>query len=55
MPLTAHLLSYQVADFGLSVEMEGQNTHVSGLHSGTFTHMAPEVLIEGRQSKAADV
>uniref|UniRef100_A0A7S3VTM3 Protein kinase domain-containing protein n=1 Tax=Dunaliella tertiolecta TaxID=3047 RepID=A0A7S3VTM3_DUNTE len=45
----------KVSDFGLSVRMENMETHVSSLFQGTLTHMAPEVLLEGRVSKAADV
>ena len=30
-------------------------THVSSLFQGTQSHMAPEVLMEGKQSMAADV
>lgn len=35
--------------------METTDTHVSGMFQGTLTHMSPEVLLEGRVSKAADV
>mmetsp|Transcript_26003 Transcript_26003/g.72832 ORF Transcript_26003/g.72832 Transcript_26003/m.72832 type:complete len:214 (+) Transcript_26003:510-1151(+) len=35
--------------------MDQGQTHVSGMHAGTITHMAPEVLTSGRLSKAADV
>ena len=45
----------KIADFGLSVKMDAQDTHVSRLYHGTLTHMAPEVLLMGHQSKAADV
>ncbi len=45
----------KLADFGLSVKMGGNETHVSSLCQGTLTHMAPEVLLSGRQSKASDV
>mmetsp|Transcript_4672 Transcript_4672/g.14117 ORF Transcript_4672/g.14117 Transcript_4672/m.14117 type:complete len:888 (-) Transcript_4672:1869-4532(-) len=45
----------KVADFGLSVRMEHSETHMSDLFQGTVTHMAPEILLEGRVSKAADV
>ncbi len=34
---------------------ESAVTHVSSMFQGTITHMAPEVLMEGKQSKAADV
>ncbi|KAG2500646.1 hypothetical protein HYH03_001413 [Edaphochlamys debaryana] len=45
----------KVADFGLSTRMEHQETHLSSCFQGTLTHMAPEVMLEGRISKAADV
>ncbi|KAG2453178.1 hypothetical protein HYH02_002502 [Chlamydomonas schloesseri] len=45
----------KVADFGLSTRMERTETHLSGCFQGTLTHMAPEVMLEGRISKAADV
>ena len=43
----------KVADFGLSVKMDQAigETHVVGMHQGTISHMAPEALTEGRQSK----
>jgi serine/threonine protein kinase len=45
----------KIADFGLSVQMNLTETHVSGLYQGTLSHMAPEVLVNGMQSAAADV
>lgn len=45
----------KVADFGLSVRLDGGQTHLSSMFQGTMTHMAPEVLMEGRASKAADM
>ncbi|PNH06725.1 Mitogen-activated protein kinase kinase kinase 11 [Tetrabaena socialis] len=46
----------KVADFGLSVKMDtAEQTHMSGIYQGTLTHMAPEVMLLGRISKAADV
>ncbi|GAX77878.1 hypothetical protein CEUSTIGMA_g5320.t1 [Chlamydomonas eustigma] len=45
----------KVADFGLSVKMDRTETHVSKCFQGTLTHMAPEMLLSGHQSKAADV
>ena len=45
----------KVADFGLSVQMNTAETHISGLYQGTLTHMAPETLLGGVQSTAADV
>ena len=43
------------ADFGLSIKLDARATHVSNLFQGTVTHMAPEVLMEGKTSKSADV
>ena len=45
----------KVMDFGLSIKLDSKATHVSNLFQGTVTHMAPEVLMEGKQSKSADV
>ncbi|KAG2490227.1 hypothetical protein HYH03_011352 [Edaphochlamys debaryana] len=46
----------KVADFGLSLKMDrDEQTHMSGMYQGTLTHMAPELLLHGRMSKAADV
>ncbi|WIA33746.1 hypothetical protein OEZ86_006861 [Tetradesmus obliquus] len=44
----------KVADFGLAVKLELNHTHVSAFQ-GTMSHMAPEVMLQGRISKAADV
>ncbi|WIA23479.1 hypothetical protein OEZ85_000224 [Tetradesmus obliquus] len=45
----------KVADFGLATRLNDTETHVSGVHRGTLTHMAPELLLQGRASKASDV
>eukprot|EP00873_Tetraselmis_striata_P024266 jgi/Tetstr1/444530/TSEL_032408.t1 len=45
----------KVADFGLSERLSTEQTHVSNVHSGTVSHMAPEVLLAGQLSKASDV
>ncbi|KAJ9524730.1 hypothetical protein QJQ45_024366 [Haematococcus lacustris] len=45
----------KVADFGLSLKMDHLETHISSVFQGTMTHMAPEIMLEGRVSKAADV
>ena len=45
----------KVSDFGLSHKMDNQATHVSAAYQGTITHMAPECLLYGHQSKASDV
>lgn len=44
----------KVMDFGLSVSLD-VGTHVSSLVAGTASHMSPEILMEGKQTKAADV
>eukprot|EP00775_Hariotina_reticulata_P004405 gene4405-4658_t len=48
-------LMAKVADFGLSLTLGPAETHVSQMHMGTLTHMAPELLLHGRASKASDV
>lgn len=45
----------KVADFGLSVSLDSSQTHMSSMFQGTITHMAPEILMKGHVSKAADV
>jgi hypothetical protein len=35
--------------------MNQAQTHISGLYQATMTHMAPEILLNGVQSGAADV
>ena len=54
-PNDARTIVAKVADFGLSVQMNNIETHVSGLYQGTLSHMAPEVLLNGSQSNASDV
>lgn len=49
-----HGLSCKVADFGLSRELNFQ-TRLMTASYGTVTHMPPELLTEGKLSKAADV
>ncbi|GBF89307.1 hypothetical protein Rsub_02184 [Raphidocelis subcapitata] len=44
----------KVADFGLALQIESHDTHVSAFQ-GTPSHMAPEAQMYGRMSKAADV
>lgn len=48
------LLCMQVSDFGLSRIHIGERTIATQTY-GTVTHMPPELLSEGRLSKAADV
>lgn len=45
----------KVADFGLSLRVSPEETHVSNAFQGTMSHMAPETLMHGRVSKAVDV
>ena len=45
----------KVADFGLSIKLEEDQTHVSGVTSGTITHMSPELLQHNINSTASDV
>eukprot|EP00878_Enallax_costatus_P015326 GHUV01016052.1.p1 GENE.GHUV01016052.1~~GHUV01016052.1.p1 ORF type:complete len:281 (+),score=98.67 GHUV01016052.1:286-1128(+) len=48
-------LMAKVADFGLSLTLGPADTHVSQMHMGTLTHMAPELLLHGHASKSSDV
>ncbi|KAG1674214.1 hypothetical protein FOA52_013834 [Chlamydomonas sp. UWO 241] len=46
----------KLADFGMSMMMDThEQTHKSCRPQGTPSHMAPELIVDGRQSKAADV
>ena len=45
----------KVADFGLSVRINANQTHVSGQHHGTPLYIAPEVVQHGKVSPASDV
>ncbi|KAI8467752.1 MAG: kinase-like domain-containing protein [Monoraphidium minutum] len=45
----------KVSDFGLSRSIDASATHVSSIHAGTLTHMSPELLLDGKGSKASDV
>ncbi|KAI8469179.1 MAG: kinase-like domain-containing protein [Monoraphidium minutum] len=53
--LMPHRFTAKVSDFGLALHMGPDATHVSSTHAGTVTHMAPELLLVGRASKASDV
>ena len=55
MALLTAVPALQVSDFGLALVMDNDTSHVSGVFTGTITHMAPECLQDGRQSYAADV
>uniref|UniRef100_A0A7S1X1C8 Protein kinase domain-containing protein n=1 Tax=Tetraselmis chuii TaxID=63592 RepID=A0A7S1X1C8_9CHLO len=45
----------KVTDFGLSAKLAIEQTHVSNVHSGTATHMAPEIILAGQLSKGSDI
>jgi len=45
----------KVADFGLSLKMSSEQTHVSNVQKGEPFYMAREVMEEGSASKAADI
>ena len=46
----------KVADFGLSSKLpDDGGTHESGVFQGTLSHMAPEMMTDGRVSRASDV
>jgi serine/threonine protein kinase len=45
----------KVADFGLSKSLATAQTHLSTQTHGTVTHMAPELLENGKLSRASDV
>ena len=53
--LMAPSLPPQVADFGMSMNMSGNKSHVSGVRHGTPLYISPEILHNGKASKAADV
>lgn len=45
----------KVSDFGLSQQFSTDQTHQTSDYYGTVTHAAPEYMITGKLSKAADV
>eukprot|EP00775_Hariotina_reticulata_P008079 gene8079-8273_t len=45
----------KVADFGLALPLDPQDTHATMAARGTPTHMSPELFMAGRVSKASDV
>jgi len=45
----------KISDFGLSLMLDADATHVSHMHGGTVTHMSPELLLHGRASRSSDV
>ncbi|KAG2494733.1 hypothetical protein HYH03_007246 [Edaphochlamys debaryana] len=45
----------KVADFGLSLRLSAEETHISNAYHGTLAYMAPETLVNGHVSPASDV
>uniref|UniRef100_A0A7R9Z8R5 Protein kinase domain-containing protein n=1 Tax=Chlamydomonas euryale TaxID=1486919 RepID=A0A7R9Z8R5_9CHLO len=45
----------KVGDFGMSMNMRGNVSHISGVRHGTPLYIAPEILKDGKASPAADV
>lgn len=45
----------KVADFGMAQNVDVGDTHVSGMFSGTLSHMAPESLVSGQVMFASDI
>lgn len=45
----------KIADFGLSVKLPRNQTHISNFHAGTPFYAAPEVVSDGKLSKKSDV
>ncbi|KAG1672192.1 hypothetical protein FOA52_002892 [Chlamydomonas sp. UWO 241] len=45
----------KVGDFGMSMNMRGNASHISGVRHGTPLYIAPEILRDGKASPAADV
>ena len=39
----------------MSLNIRGNKTHVSGVNQGTPLYISPEILLNGKASKAADV
>ncbi|GAX77123.1 hypothetical protein CEUSTIGMA_g4569.t1 [Chlamydomonas eustigma] len=54
-PVTVQSCVAKVADFGMSMNIRGNKTHISGVRHGTPMYIAPEILQNGKASKAADV
>jgi serine/threonine protein kinase len=48
-------ITLQVTDFTLTRVLDAGKTHCSTTSLGTITHVAPEVLLSGKQTKAGDV
>ena len=37
------MMTAKISDFGMSIMMNRDQTHVTGMRNGTLSHMAPEV------------
>ncbi|KAF6252967.1 kinase-like domain-containing protein [Scenedesmus sp. NREL 46B-D3] len=48
-------LTCKVTDFSMTRVLDAGKTHASTTSLGTITHLAPEVLLSGQQTKAGDV
>ncbi len=49
------LVTCRLADFGLSRILDAHATHISTQSFGTVPYMPPELLSQGRMTKAVDV
>ena len=49
-----NLNSIKIADFGMSIKIEGKNQKIS-THCGTLIYMAPEVILRKSYSKSIDI
>ncbi|GAX74416.1 hypothetical protein CEUSTIGMA_g1864.t1 [Chlamydomonas eustigma] len=54
-PLLPSCHKAKVGDFGLSRFLRSGASHISNAHQGTPRYTAPEVLSQGRMTKAADI
>jgi len=45
----------KIADFGLSIKMESEQSHVDGMRMGTGGYVSPEVAVRGKILPASDI
>lgn len=45
----------KIADFGLSIQMEQEQSHVDGMRMGTGGYVSPEVAVRGKILPASDI
>lgn len=45
----------KIADFGLSIQMEKEQSHVDGMRMGTGGYVSPEVAVRGKILPASDI